>query len=94
MSPGPISQGLAETIAKRVEQIVRFGHTPELDAKLPIHFFAVELATMAQMVRDDSQFARPLPQMRRHAAKLAAFACALIDRIDLEGEEKDDDAQF
>lgn len=83
------SMGLADVLAKRVEQIRRFGYTREADAQRPLHHFARNVQNMATTVYEDSHFGLPLAVQRRHAVKLAAFALALIDRIDAEPEEED-----
>lgn len=84
----PTTRGTRDVLAKRREQIERYGHTPAADARRPIHFFAIEIDSLGNAIREDSQFGVRLPIMRRHAVNLAAFALALIDRIDAEPSEE------
>lgn len=78
------TQGLADVLAKRAEQIIRYRHTLEADAERPIYGFALDVEQTGRAVRDDAQFRADLAIMRRHAVKLAALAIALVDRIDAE----------
>jgi hypothetical protein len=78
------SRALADIAALRREQIERFGHTPEADAKTPIYRFAQLLQNYAMAVMEDAQFGKPAGQMRLHTIKLAALAVATIERLDLE----------
>jgi hypothetical protein len=76
------SRGMADVIAKRVEQIIVHGHTAEADAAKPLHFFALDVGYLGNAIREDSTFGIDLATMRKHAVKLAAMTLALVDRID------------
>ena len=71
-------------MALRVQQIERFGHTPESDAATPLRHFAQELQRAAQAFTEDVQFNKPTEHMHRHLVKLGALALAAIDRVALE----------
>jgi hypothetical protein len=92
-SPAPLdlvaTKGLADVMARRLEQWLKFGHSPEADAQLPVHFFARELHAMVGAVLEDSRRGGRLAIMRKHAVTLAAFAIATVDRIDAEPPEEE-----
>lgn len=76
---------MQDVMAKRHEQIFRFGHTPVADLARPLRSFAIDIEAEARAVLDDLQFRRPADRIRRRVVKLAALALATIDRIDNEG---------
>lgn len=90
-SPAPLPasvpvRAVEDVLARRVEQIARYGHTAEADAALPLLFFAQELENIARAILEDAQFHKSRAQLRRRAVKLGAMTLALIDRIDQEGD--------
>jgi len=76
------STGLALIEAKRLEQILRWGHTPETDKQLPVAHFVNQIDKAAHSVREDLQFNKPVDHMRRHLVALGALVAAAIDRIE------------
>ncbi|WP_298164527.1 hypothetical protein [Novosphingobium sp.] len=77
-------KAMEDVMAIRSEQIFRHGHTPESDARLPLHHFARQLHGGAIRIEEDAQFNLDLEVMRRRVVKHAALCLALIDRIDAE----------
>lgn len=78
-------RAMEDVMAKRHEQIVKFGHTPEADLARPLRAFAFDIEAEARAVIEDVQFGKPPDRIRRRLVKLAALALATIDRIDNEG---------
>ncbi|WP_226018657.1 hypothetical protein [Novosphingobium sp. FKTRR1] len=78
-------RAMEDVMAKRHEQIFKFGHTPVADLAKPLRAFALDLEGEARGVLDDVQFRKPVDRIRRRLVKLAALALATIDRIDNEG---------
>ncbi|WP_226019495.1 hypothetical protein [Novosphingobium sp. FKTRR1] len=79
-------RAMEDVMAKRHEQIFKFGHTPVADLAKPLRAFALDLEGEARGVLDDVQFRKPSDRIRRRLVKLAALALATIDRIDNQGE--------
>lgn len=79
---GPASGSLALIAAKRIEQIDRWGHTPEADRAMPLAHFISEIDRAAHAVREDLQFNKSTDHMRRHLVALGALVAAAIDRIE------------
>lgn len=80
---------LEDVMHCRLEQIERWGHTPETDRDKPLVAFLVDVRAYATAAREDLQFHdrqddRGLPQVRQRLVKLAALTLATIDRIDAE----------
>lgn len=75
---------VASVIACRLEQVERWGHTPESDRDKPIGAFLVDVESYARAAREDHQYREGLARVRKRLVKLAALALATIDRIDLE----------
>jgi len=71
-------------LAKRHEQIFKWGHTLEADASRPLREFAVDLRSLAAAILEDVQFHKPVDQLERHTVKLGAMAMAFFDRLQTE----------
>ena len=86
------SAGLQAVIAERLAQVERWGHTPEADAARPLWSFFVDLRNLTNAACDWHRFRSvKRAQLRRQLVKLAAFAIALVDRLDAEPLMEGDD---
>lgn len=75
---------LAMTVAMRVEQVVKHGHTPDSDLMLPIGLLVTEAQNMAAMARTAIGVTgadRNLDVGVKRLARTAALCWAAIDRI-------------
>jgi hypothetical protein len=77
---------LRATVQARAEQIIKYEHTIETDAGLPVGFLASEALRRLQAARDVMApgARRDLNVARRRVAATAALCWALLDVIDLE----------
>jgi len=71
-------------LAKRAEQIFKWGHTLEADASRPLREFAVDIRSLAAAILEDVQFHKPVDQLERHTVKLGAMTMAFFDRLQSE----------
>jgi hypothetical protein len=76
---------LKATVAARVEQIVKFGHTIDTDLNLPIPFLASETLGKLQAARDVMLPGerRNLRCAKRRVAAVAGMCWALLDCLDV-----------
>lgn len=89
-SPAYVPVRAAEDMmAKRAEQIFRFGHTPEADQAKPLLGFALDIESLAKAILEDVQFNKSHDRIRTRLVKLGALAMATVDRIDNEGDDDD-----
>lgn len=78
---------LASVLACRLEQIERWGHTPEKDRERPLQSFLVDLESYAHAAREDLQYREGHDRVRKRLVKLAALTLAAIDRVDMEPQD-------
>lgn len=77
---------LESVLQCRLEQIEKWGHTPEKDRERPLRGFLVDIASLAQAAREDHQFHHndDPARIRKRLVKLGALILATLDRIDAE----------
>lgn len=82
-------RAMEDVMAKRAEQIRKYGHTVDADAKLPLRHFTQQLRRGVVAIEEDVQFRVDCDLLRARVVRHAALCLALIDRLDVANESKD-----
>lgn len=80
------STAVADLIALRREQAIRFGHTIEADRALPLIHLPKEAEARMRALMDDIRWGK-LDQARARALRAAALLLAFADRLDADAAE-------
>lgn len=91
-----VRSALYEIAALRLEQIVKWGHTPQKDLAAPVVHLPREARDTLSAIVDDIQFhrggpafAEARPRIRKRLLKAGALIAAALDRLDAEPSDPD-----